>query len=59
MIDKKNGICPRIYNLNFGHVDIHNQEKMTHPKIQIISHHPSMTDINIIRVVNYHEILPC
>ncbi len=39
--------------------DIHNQEKTTCPKIQIISYHPSMIDINIIGVIDYHEILPC
>ncbi len=59
MIDEKNGTHLEIDNLNFGHVDIHNLEKRTCPKIQIISYHPSMIDINIIRVTDYHEILPC
>lgn len=58
MIDEKNGTRLEIDNFHFGHDDIHNQEKTTCPKIQIISYHPSMIDINIIRVIDYHEILP-
>jgi hypothetical protein len=59
MSDEKNGTHSEVDNLNFGHVDIRNQEKTISPKIQIISYHPSMIDINIIRVIDYHEILPC
>jgi hypothetical protein len=59
MSDEKNGTHPEIDNLNFGHVDIHNQKNMTCPKIQIISYLSSMRDINIIGVIDDHEILPC
>jgi hypothetical protein len=59
MIDEKNGTRPEIDHFNFGHVDIHNWEKTTCQKIQIISYHLSMTYINIIRVIDYHEILLC
>ncbi len=35
-------------NLNLGHIHGHNTKKMTHPKTQIISYYPSMTNINTI-----------
>jgi hypothetical protein len=45
---KKNESHLKTNNLNLGHIHGHNTKKMTHPKTQIISYYPSMTNIKTI-----------
>jgi hypothetical protein len=53
MINETNGKCPKTDHLKLRH----NNNKIKHPKTQIISYHPSMTIINIIILIDYHKKL--
>jgi hypothetical protein len=50
---EKNGTHLKTDNSNFGH----DPKKMTHSKTQIISYRPSMANINITILIDYHKIL--
>ncbi len=55
---KKNGTHLKTDNSNLGHIHGHKPKKMTqYSKTQIISYHPSMTNINTTRLIDYHKIL--
>jgi hypothetical protein len=48
---------PKNSILNFEPIHTYTTKKLAHPKTQIISYNLSMTNINIVTLINYHKIL--